>query len=140
MIQFIPRNENSEHNPSAKKLSRPELYTVPAITLVLYFGKDHWYRNHNLKDLLNIPDRLEPYVNDYKINVFEISWLNKNEISRFKSDFGIVADFFVNIRNNPGYIPNNPKEIIHTDEVLALIASVSGDTRYLHINDQKEIV
>lgn len=72
-----------------------EKHTVPVITLVLYFGNEHWNAGKHLKDLLDIPQGMEEYVNDLKINVFEIAWLTDEQISMFKSDFRIVADFFV---------------------------------------------
>ena len=36
---------------------------------------------------LNIPPKLEPYVSDYKINVFEVAWLSDETISKFKFEF-----------------------------------------------------
>ena len=72
-----------------------EKSAVPVITLVLYFGNEHWRAEKHLKDLLDIPEGMEEYVNDLKINVFEIAWLTDEQISMFKSDFRIVADFFV---------------------------------------------
>lgn len=44
---------------------------TPVITLVLYFGTaKRWQYPQNLKSLMDIPDGLEPYVNDYHIHVF----------------------------------------------------------------------
>ena len=43
-----------------------EKSTVPVITLVLYFGNGHWKAGKHLKDLLDIPEGMEEYVNDYK--------------------------------------------------------------------------
>ncbi|MCR5768568.1 MAG: hypothetical protein K6G45_08770 [Lachnospiraceae bacterium] len=85
-----------------------------------------------------MPVKLKPYVNDYKINVFEIAGLTDEEIKRFKSDFRIVANFFAKRRKNPNYVPDDMTEMIHPDEVLSLIASASGDERYFHVKDDKE--
>jgi hypothetical protein len=39
---------------------------IPVITIVLYFGKDHWKKPRTLKELMKIPEGLEEYVNDHK--------------------------------------------------------------------------
>ena len=43
----------------------------PVVTLVLYFGEKHWNKPLSLKKCLDIPDRLQPFVSDYRINLFE---------------------------------------------------------------------
>lgn len=43
------------------------------------------------KSLMQIPKELDPYVNDYKMEVFEIAWLTDKQIEMFKSDFKVVA-------------------------------------------------
>lgn len=126
----LKRNQTKDQKP----VFRP----LPVITLVLYFGKNRWEKNRYLSELLEIPDNLRPFVNDYKINVFEISWLSDEEISRFRSDFRIVANFFSKMRKYPDYEPDDKTEMIHPDEVLNLIASVTGDNRYLIIKKQQE--
>ena len=48
----------------------------PVVTLVLYFGhKKHWDQPLRLKERLDIPPEFEPYVNDYKVNLFEVAYL-----------------------------------------------------------------
>ncbi len=103
---------------------------VPVITLVLYFGDDHWNQPQSLKELMNIPEGLEKYVNDCKIHVFEIAWLSDEKIKMFKSDFKVVANFFVNKRINKSYVPDDVTEIQHVDEVLKLLAVMTKDNRY----------
>jgi hypothetical protein len=103
----------------------------PVITLVLYFGtKKRWNTPRNLKELMDIPDGLGKYVNDYHINVVEVAWLTEEEISRFHSDFRIVANFFRNKRLNENYIPDDPTVIKHVDEVLKLLSVMTGDNKY----------
>ena len=51
---------------------------VPVVTMVLYFGTEtRWNKPTNIKALMDIPRWLDPYVTDYKINVFEIAWLSE---------------------------------------------------------------
>lgn len=107
---------------------------VPVISLVLYFGTERrWQKPRNLKALLNIPDGLEDYVNDFHIHVFEIAWLPDEQINQFTSDFGIVARYFSELRKNKDYIPDDTRVIRHVDAVLKLLAVMSGDRRYEQI-------
>ena len=110
-----------------------EKHTVPVITLVLYFGNEHWNAGKHLKDLLDIPEGMEEYVNDLKINVFEIAWLTDEQISMFKSDFKIVANFFVKKRRNKNYNPDDKTQIRHSDAVLKMLSAVTGDVKYENI-------
>ena len=79
---------------------------------------------------MNIPKELDPYVNDYKMEVFEIAWLTDEQLEMFKSDFKVVARFFVNKRRNPDYVADDPTEIQHVDEVLKLLSVMTGDRDY----------
>ena len=57
-----------------RRLNRHPRY--PVVTLVLYFGTKHWNKPLTLYDSLDtMPEELRPYVNDYKINLFEIAWV-----------------------------------------------------------------
>ncbi|MBO5069823.1 MAG: Rpn family recombination-promoting nuclease/putative transposase [Roseburia sp.] len=112
---------------------------VPVTTFVLYFGtKRRWKKPRSIKELMDIPEELEPYVNDYKINVFEIAWLTEKQLKMFRSDFGIVANFFVQKRKNPNYVPNDTRTIEHVDEVLKLLSVMTGDERYIELRDRKK--
>ena len=104
---------------------------IPVISLVLYFGTEtRWHKPRNLKELLNIPPGLEAYVNDCHVHVFEIAWLPDEQINQFESDFGIVARYFSELRKNKNYVPDDTRTIQHVDEVLKLLAVMSGDHRY----------
>ena len=116
---------------------------VPVVTLVLYFGtKERWKQPKTIKEIVDIPNGMEDYVNDCKINVFEIAWLSEEEIERFHSDFRIVANFFAKKRQNKEYIPDDPQEIKHVDALLKLLSVMAGDNRYetiLYDGSGKEI-
>ena len=103
----------------------------PAVTMVLYFGKSRWNGPKTLKGLLDgsISPALEPFVNDYKLHVFEISYLSPEKVAMFKSDFRIVADFFVQTCRSQEYIPSR-ETITHVEETLKLMAVLTGDRRF----------
>ena len=112
---------------------------LPVVTIVLYFGTDrHWSSRKKIKELMEIPRCLDMYVNDYQMHVFEVAWLTEEQISRFHSDFKVVANFFVQKRKNRDYIPDDPTEIRHIDEVLKLLQVMTGDERYLTIFQEKK--
>ena len=96
----------------------------PVITIVLYFGNTHWER------AVGVPDDLMPYFNDYRMNLFEIAFMSDEEISRFHSDFRIIADFIAHKRADPDYVSTDRTAFVHTDEVLKLMSLLTGDDRY----------
>ena len=112
---------------------------LPVVTIVLYFGTDrHWNSRKKIKELMEIPRCLDTYVNDYQMHVFEVAWLTEEQISHFRSDFKVVANFFVQKRKNKDYIPDDPTEIRHVDEVLKLLKVMTGDRRYEEIFRKKK--
>ena len=76
-----------------------------------------------------MPQGLEPYVNDYRINLFEIAYLSDEQVASFRSDFRIVADYFVQMRKNNNYVPS--KDIItHVHELLQFMSVMTQDNRF----------
>ena len=60
--------EGSEYPSRMKKGQK----FVPIITLVLYMGKDKlWDGARSLYEMLEIDDAVKPFVNDYKLNLFD---------------------------------------------------------------------
>ena len=115
----------------------------PVITLVLYLGYDKkWTYPKNLFGVLDIDEELKPYVNDYKINLFEIAYLDRETIDSFKSDFWILADYLYQMRVNKNYVADK-KSIGHIEELLMLMSAMTGDKRFEEIIDEantKEVV
>jgi len=108
----------------------------PVITLVLYFGsRKHWKKPRSLFEQLEIPEEFKPYVNDYKINVFEIAYLTPEQVKLFKSDFRIIADYFVQKRKNEKYTPD-PQELNHIQETLQMLSILSGDHRFEEVYNE----
>ena len=103
----------------------------PVVTLVLYFGYErHWNKPKKLTDCFKIPPEIAPYVNDYKVNLFEIAWLPEETIAKFRSDFRFVADYFGQKRKNKHYqAPSG--EVKHVREVMELLSAITQDTRFM---------
>lgn len=110
----------------------------PVITLVLYLGYDKkWNCPKTLFEVLDIDEDIKPYVNDFKINLFEIAYLDREKIDLFKSDFRILADYLYQMRVNKDYIADKT-DIAHVDELLTLMSEMTGDNRFEEtINDLK---
>ena len=98
----------------------------PVITLVLYMGYDrNWKYSNSLLDLLEVDENLKPYVSDYRINVFEIAFLDREKIELFKSDFRMLADYLYQMRTTNSY-KGDESNIKHVDEILMLMSAMSG--------------
>ena len=110
----------------------------PVITLVLYLGYEkEWNYPKTLFEVLDIDEDIKPYVNDFKINLFEIAYLDKEKINLFKSDFRILADYLYQMRVNKDYIADETT-IEHVEELLTLMSVMTGDNRFEEtINDLK---
>ena len=110
----------------------------PVITLVLYLGYEkEWNYPKTLFEVLDIDEDIKPYVNDFKINLFEIAYLDKEKINLFKSDFRILADYLYQMRINRDYIADETT-IEHVEELLTLMSAMTGDNRFEEtINDLK---
>ena len=118
-----------ETDENGKRHKITERY--PVITLVLYMGyKKRWDKAKSLYEALDdkIDERLKPFVNDYRVHLFEIAFLEDEDVKKFKSDFRIVADYLVQMRKNHEYKPE-PIEMRHVREVLNAMKALTGDRR-----------
>lgn len=102
----------------------------PVVTLVLYFGhKKHWDKPLTLHEAVHVPELFKPYVPDVRINLFEIAFLSREQVSRFKSDFRVVADYFVQMRENGDYVPSR-ETLDHVQATVQLLSIMTRDRRY----------
>ena len=83
-----------------QQLSDNVSFLRPVITIVLNFSMKRWTSGKSLHEILKIPKELKPYVQDYKIYVFDIAFLDDDVINTFTSDFKAVARFFRQKRLN----------------------------------------
>ena len=121
--------DGTEYVKQAKKENNKEVL-YPVITLVLYFGyNSRWNQPKSLFELLEIDERIKPYVNDFKMNLFEIAYLDREKIDMFKSDFWILADYLYQMRVNKDYVASDTV-IEHVDELLMLMSAMTKDYRF----------
>lgn len=108
--------------------NRPRLY--PSITLVLYFGFEHWNYSRRMSDLMDVPEDFRAFISDYEMkNLFEIAFLSPEQVKLFRSDFRYVADYLVQKRMTDNYTPS-PNVLRHVDETLKLMTVLTGDIRF----------
>jgi hypothetical protein len=103
----------------------------PVVTFILYFGTDvKWADEIHLKDYLDIPNELKDYVSDYTVKVFSIAYLPQETVDKFTSDFGVVAEYFVQKRTQPHYTPS-PRKLKHVRETLELLRVMGGKHKFI---------
>ena len=102
----------------------------PVATLVLYFGtEEKWSKAKHLYDCFEVPEKLKPFLNDYKINVFNIAFLSSKTIAMFKSDFKIIAEYFRAKRLNQKY-KGSKEKLKHANETLKMFSALTGDDSF----------
>ena len=111
-------------------LDKKQKKRYPVTTLVLYFGtEEKWSKAKHLYDCFEIPEKLKPFVNDYKINVFNIAFLSSKTIAMFKSDFKIIAEYFRAKRLNQKY-KGSKEKLKHANETLKMFSALTGDDSF----------
>ena len=102
----------------------------PVATMVLYFGMKRWPYPRNLTGIIDMPERLRPFVSDYEMkNLFQVAFLEPEQVKWFRSDFRYVADYFVQKRLTGDYHPST-ETIGHVDATLKLMSVLTDDTRF----------
>ncbi|MBQ3077473.1 MAG: Rpn family recombination-promoting nuclease/putative transposase [Clostridia bacterium] len=103
----------------------------PVVTFVLNFGAYRWRTKQSLKECLaaNYPKELEPYINDYTLNIIDVAHSTPEQLERLKSDFRVIADYFAQIQKGGSYTPS-AQTLDHPYEVGMLLSAMTGDPSY----------
>ena len=120
-------------------LNEKQKKRYPVTTIVLYFGTDEkWNTSKSLYDCFEIPEKLKPFVNNYKINVFNIAWLSEKTIDMFKSDFKLIAQYFRTKRLNKKYTGSKEK-LQHANETLKMFSALTGDDTFEKVYNENNL-
>lgn len=120
-------------------LNEKQKKRYPVTTIVLYFGTDEkWNTSKSLYDCFEIPEKLKPFVNNYKINVFNIAWLSEKKIDMFKSDFKLIAQYFRTKRLNKKYTGSKEK-LQHANETLKMFSALTGDDTFEKVYNENHL-
>ena len=120
-------------------LDRKKPQRYPVLTLVLYFGLRRWRRPKSLFDCFDVPEELAPFIHDYKINVFEIAYLEDEQYDMFTSDFKVVADYYMQIRKDKRYKPSS-FELRHVHDVLQMLKELTRNDEFETIQEKAEMI
>ena len=71
---------------------------IPIITLVLYMGKNKlWDGSRSLYEMLELDEEVKPFVNDYKINLFD--YHDYKDFSMFKTENRLLFEMLANAKD-----------------------------------------
>ena len=131
--------DGAEYRAQISKETR-SLPRYPVVTLVLYFGHTRrWDAPKSLQDALTIPHEFGNLIPEYPIRLFEIAWLDPETVKKFRSDFRVVADFFVQKRINGNKYRPSRRAIKYVQETLQLLRVMTGDDRYEGLFTESEL-
>ena len=68
--------------------------------------------------------------------MFEIAFLDEEKVKLFKSDFRIVADYFVQMRKTGAFVGSD-EELKHVQETLGLLSVMTGDNHFEEVLTSK---
>lgn len=97
----------------------------PVITIVLHFDGEHrWNAPKSLLECMEVSSDIAPYVSDYKINVFDVAYLDDNTVQSFKSDFRAIAEFLKTYRLHEEF--HGTKQMLrHPIDTVGLLEELS---------------
>ena len=76
----------------------------PIVTLILYYGTEKkWDKARSLSEATNMSERFA-FLQEYRMNLFEVAYLEPEVVERFRSDFRSVTDYFGEMRRIGEYM------------------------------------
>ena len=112
-------------------------------TLVLNFNtKKRWSTPKSIKESLKnkYPIELDEYINDYKVNVIDVTFMDKEDIEKLNSDFKAVAKYYYLKRNNiEDFEELGDCNLKYPVQTFATMKALTGDSRFeIAYNDYVE--
>ena len=103
-------------------------------TLVLNFNtKKRWSTPKSIKESLKnkYPIELDEYINDYKVNVIDVAFMDKEDIEKLNSDFKAVAKYYYLKRNNiEDFEELGECNLRYPVQTFATMKALTGDSRF----------
>ena len=103
-------------------------------TLVLNFNtKKRWSTPKSIKESLKnkYPIELDEYINDYKVNVIDVAFMDKEDIEKLNSDFKAVAKYYYLKRNNIEDLEElGDCNLKYPVQTFATMKALTGDSRF----------
>lgn len=103
---------------------------IPVITVVIYYGDEEWDGAKSLYGMMDIPEEVKPFVNDYKMNLIEVRntklvFHNKNNRDLFHL-FQIMCDKGKSSKDRKREVIEYAEKNQVDSSVWRAIASVNG--------------
>ena len=103
-------------------------------TLVLNLNtKKRWSTPKSIKESLKnkYPIELDEYINDYKVNVIDVAFMDKEDIEKLNSDFKAVAKYYYLKRNNiEDFEELGDCNLKYPVQTFATMKALTGDSRF----------
>lgn len=103
----------------------------PVVSLVLNWGEKPWNGAKSIRELVEenrfIEKRLEEFMGNSKIHVFDMRFLNSEIRERFQGDVRIVLDYLSDRES----LISRKQKMKNPEEVMRMLYALSKDTRYL---------
>lgn len=113
-----------------QQLKDKESAITPVITIVLNMTDKKWNAPKSIHEMLKTDEKLVKYVQNYKIHIFDIAFLDDDTIESFTSDFKEIARFFKKKRLGENPLTSQTK-LAHPEEIMEFISVFTQDKRYL---------
>ena len=89
----------------------------PVITIVVYYGEEEWDGAKSLYEMLDIPEDMKPFVNDYKINLVEIK---ENNLKLHDEDNSQLFEY-ISIMFNKNYTAKEKRiKLLESDKAKSI--------------------
>ena len=128
--KMVLRKAGYEGAVYRRQFEEKEIY--PVVCAVLYWGKGHWKAPCSIKELIqkkltdNSVKAVENYMDDIRLQVFEMTHLSQEVRKRFQSDMRVVVDY---LAEGKDYKPGQ-HILKHPEAFLQMIYALTGDLRY----------
>lgn len=144
-IEEIVRQNKEAKNPAIPGRIHPYQKLKPVITLVLYYGdeEDDEVMPRNIFEMLELPenDAIRQYIQNYRINVISLRDITPKQAESFRSDFRCIAKYMsrsYNDKQTEEAFQEEQSMLTHTKDILITMATISGDKRYLEIEEKEK--
>lgn len=103
-----------------------EIWIYPVVEMVLYWGRQRWRQAPGLHEMLGHSEHARAcrrYVDDMKLNMWEMRHLPESVRCLFKSDMRIVVDYLAE-----GAAYRSDRKIVHKAALIKMIRVLDGES------------
>ena len=137
--EFGAQNKRNLQNPYEKVIFEEQKLS-PVITIVLYYGAGEL--PCDIYSRINLPENsaVRKYVQNYGVNVVNLSQLTKEQVRMFKSDFASIAIALSKVytkKEKTELIRGNSRKFVYTRDTMTVLGNITSDNRYFKIADER---